>query len=160
MSKKRKRIEERSVKTLYFNDLTGEEMERLEEFARSVDMRRKRDAAKMSAPRAEKEIVCKEWKEPESKLVENLRKYLKEEDEKSKSVDPDHYKSVLGVECSELMKDRLGEDCYLGFCLCNALKYLFRCRHKNPTLSDDVRKAQWYLSSAVSLIDKAESHAH
>lgn len=160
MSKRRKRIEEEGVRTLYFNDLTGEEIERLEEFARSVDMRRKRDAAKQPAPRAEKKIACERWKESGPRLAKDFRKYFEMEAEKDESANPDHYKSALGVECSELMMDRLGEDCYFGFCLCNALKYLFRCRHKNPTLSDDVRKAQWYLSSAVSLIDKAESHAH
>lgn len=170
MSKRRKRIEEEGVKTLYFNDLTSEEVERLEEFAKSVDSRRKRDAAKKAEKRAPRpapdfvrefgEMFEAAARKDGSRFVtsEELLKRCKEV-EKDKSVNPDHYKSALGVECSELMRDRLGEDCYFGFCLCNALKYLFRCRHKNPTLSDDVRKAHWYLSSAVSLIDKEESHA-
>ena len=168
MSKKRKRIEE-EVKTLYFNDLTGEEIERLEKFAESVDLRRKRDAKKTEkrAPGFDPDSVREFGKMFEaaarrdgSKFVtsEELLKRCKEV-EKDKSVNPDHYKSSLGVECSELMRDRLGDDCYFGFCLCNAFKYLFRCRRKNPTLSDDVRKAHWYLSSAVRLIDKEESRA-
>lgn len=172
MSKKRKRIEEEGVKTLYFNNLTDDEVERLEDFARSVDMRRKRDAAKEMDERASRidpDVIYEIGKKFEAaahkdgaKFVtsaELIKKFEEEEARRGKGVNPDHYKSRLGVECSELMKDRLGEDCYFGFCLCNAFKYLFRCRHKNPTLNEDVRKAHWYLSAAVSLIEKTGSHA-
>lgn len=172
MSKKRRKIkEDEDVRTIWLTDLTDEEMERLRRFAELIDLRRETDGLSdrelaeryhpvgpemvYEAGRRFEDAAHKgEWKEP--KPSKKPRKHLKEGED---AVNPDHYKSGLGVECSELMKDRLGEDCYFGFCLCNAFKYLFRCRRKNPTLSEDVRKANWYLSSAVSLIDKEESHA-
>lgn len=67
---------------------------------------------------------------------------------------PGHYKSALGVECIDLIEDRLGDSIAFGFCVANAFKYLFRCKHKHETCVEDVRKAEWYLNRAVGIIDR------
>jgi hypothetical protein len=51
---------------------------------------------------------------------------------------PQHYTShKSGVECVDIAE-------HLGFCLGNALKYLWRSGKKGPA-DEDVRKAVWYL---------------
>lgn len=67
---------------------------------------------------------------------------------------PGHYKSALGVECIDIIEDRLGDSIAFGFCVANAFKYLFRCKHKHETCVEDVRKADWYLNRAVGIIDR------
>lgn len=52
---------------------------------------------------------------------------------------PRHYNThASGVECIEITE-------HMGFCLGNAVKYLFRCGLKGPPL-EDVRKARWYVA--------------
>ena len=80
----------------------------------------------------------------------NERKKLKVPDVSN----PGHYKSALGVECIDLIEDRLGDSIAFGFCVANAFKYLFRCKHKHETCVEDVRKAKWYLNRAVVIIDR------
>lgn len=41
------------------------------------------------------------------------------------------------------------EEWYKDFCLCNALKYIYRHRRKNGL--EDIQKAIWYLNKAVEL---------
>ena len=56
---------------------------------------------------------------------------------------PTHYTSGK-YECIEVMKDILTEEQMKGFCLGNALKYLWRAGKKGDFI-EDVNKAQWYL---------------
>lgn len=95
----------------------------------------------------------------ESKENESKENELKKTDERRKLKVPDvsnpgHYKSALGVECMDLIEDRLGDSIAFGFCVANAFKYLFRCKHKHETCVEDVRKAKWYLDRAVVIIDR------
>ena len=57
---------------------------------------------------------------------------------------PDHYKSGK-YECIEVMKDILTEEQMTGFCLGNALKYLWRAGKKDD-FTEDIYKAIWYLN--------------
>jgi len=55
---------------------------------------------------------------------------------------PTHYTShVSGVECIDLTEN-------LGFCLGNAIKYVFRHREKG-TPAEDLRKARWYVDREI-----------
>lgn len=44
-----------------------------------------------------------------------------------------------------------GKESVISFCLCNAFKYIWRCKHKKR-LVEDLQKAQWYLNKAIELI--------
>ena len=58
------------------------------------------------------------------------------------NINPTHYKShPSGVECIEVTE-------HLGFCLGNALKYLWRHSMKNGT--EDLEKAVWYLERELA----------
>lgn len=65
---------------------------------------------------------------------------------------PFHY-TQGGIECIDAMESAFGADAVADFCICNAFKYLYRCRHKGKT-EEDVKKAQWYLSKYLSIADK------
>jgi len=62
---------------------------------------------------------------------------------------PRHY-TQSGIECIDVMERIFGTDCVKSFCLCNAFKYIFRCKHKNNTL-EDIKKARWYLDKYIKL---------
>ncbi len=55
---------------------------------------------------------------------------------------PQHYtSSASGVECIDLTEN-------LGFCLGNAIKYVFRHRAKG-TPAEDLKKARWYVDREI-----------
>ena len=58
---------------------------------------------------------------------------------------PEHY-TQGGIECIDAEKAALG-DLFMGFLIGNALKYLWRFRHKNGL--EDLKKAKWYLEKAI-----------
>jgi hypothetical protein len=58
---------------------------------------------------------------------------------------PEHY-TQGGIECIDAEKAALG-DLFMGFLIGNALKYLWRFRHKNGI--EDLKKARWYLDRAI-----------
>jgi len=62
---------------------------------------------------------------------------------------PDHYQGK--VECIDMMVELFGVDDTKGFCLCNAFKYLWRCKQKHETPAEDVKKADWYLQKYLEL---------
>jgi hypothetical protein len=48
------------------------------------------------------------------------------------------------------------EDWDLGFCLGNAVKYIARAGHKDPTKEiEDLRKAAWYLARHIKTLESA-----
>lgn len=62
-----------------------------------------------------------------------------------------YYQSGLGdFECIDAMADRFGVESVLGFCLCNAFKYLWRCFEKNDSPIEDLEKAQYYISVFIN----------
>lgn len=64
---------------------------------------------------------------------------------------PEHYTSG-SVECIDAMVETQGIEAVIGFCICNAFKYLWRHNLKNGI--EDVKKASWYLNKAVQLYDR------
>ena len=62
---------------------------------------------------------------------------------------PAHYAGT--VECIDIMIDTQGIDATKGFCICNALKYIWRHREKNGI--EDIRKAAWYLNKYIELCE-------
>lgn len=62
---------------------------------------------------------------------------------------PSHYVShPSGVECIQITE-------HMGFCLGNALKYIWRADLKNDAI-EDLRKAVWYIERELSLRENAQ----
>ena len=61
---------------------------------------------------------------------------------------PEHYE-LDGVECIDVIIASQGVQAAKDFCICNAMKYIFRHRRKNG--DEDIRKAQWYISKYLEL---------
>lgn len=66
----------------------------------------------------------------------------------SNSVDhPSHYtKHPSGVECIEITE-------HMGFCLGNAIKYIWRADLKQNAI-EDLEKAAWYIEKEIKLRKK------
>lgn len=45
------------------------------------------------------------------------------------SIRPEHYKQT-SLECFDVLRIALGKERFIGFCLGNAIKYLWRHEHK------------------------------
>lgn len=57
---------------------------------------------------------------------------------------PPHYKGhPSGLECIELTE-------YMGFCLGNAIKYIWRSGLKAPSELEDWKKARWYVQRHIT----------
>lgn len=72
-----------------------------------------------------------------------------EDAEREKIDHPAHYEGKY--ECIDVMLDTMGPEDVKGFCLCNAFKYLWRCKKKHETPEEDVEKAVWYLQKYLEL---------
>lgn len=67
---------------------------------------------------------------------------------------PAHYESSTSIECIEAMELMFGPKAVYNFCVCNALKYIWRFKNKNGL--EDLDKAGWYLDKAKELTDTFE----
>ena len=63
---------------------------------------------------------------------------------------PKHYESGK-FECIEVMQEAIGVEATKGFCLCNAFKYIYRCKSKHESPVEDIKKAIWYLEKFLEL---------
>lgn len=62
---------------------------------------------------------------------------------------PQHY-CYGKYECIDVLQDILkGVSGVEAFCIGNAIKYLWRYKHKNG--EEDLKKARWYLDKAIQL---------
>lgn len=61
---------------------------------------------------------------------------------------PTHYDTGR-FECIDVIIETQGVKATKHFCICNALKYIYRHRCKNGM--EDIRKASWYLNKALEL---------
>ncbi len=62
---------------------------------------------------------------------------------------PKHYTAhPSGIECIEVTE-------HFNFNVGNAIKYLWRCDHKNGL--EDLQKARWYLDREISRLTKESS---
>lgn len=80
------------------------------------------------------------WKEP---IIERKEMY------KMSSIRQEHYKQT-SLECFDVLRIALGKERFIGFCLGNAIKYLWRHEHKNGY--EDIEKAGVYLDKVDELI--------
>lgn len=55
---------------------------------------------------------------------------------------PSHYNHIAGIECIDVVE-------HMPFNLANAVKYIWRCEHKENKI-EDLRKAIWYLNREIS----------
>lgn len=61
---------------------------------------------------------------------------------------PAHYRShASGVECIQITE-------HLGFCLGNAIKYIWRAGEREAKTIEDLRKAVWYLEREIARLEK------
>ena len=67
---------------------------------------------------------------------------------------PPHYETGK-FECIDVMGEAIGTEEVKAFCLCNAFKYIYRCKKKNNCYQD-VEKAVWYLNKYLDLVDETE----
>lgn len=65
---------------------------------------------------------------------------------KNDTINPSHYKQGK-VECIDGIESALTYEEFRGYLKGNAMKYIWRERHKNG--DEDVRKAIWYLNRLV-----------
>lgn len=64
---------------------------------------------------------------------------------------PSHYTQGT-IECWDAMGAAFGKEAVQWFCLCNAFKYVWRCRQKNG--DEDIHKAIIYLEKYLELEEK------
>lgn len=64
---------------------------------------------------------------------------------------PAHYETN-GIECFDAIVASQGACAAEDFCVCNAMKYIWRHRNKNGL--EDIRKAIWYLNKYVELEER------
>lgn len=78
---------------------------------------------------------------------------------KHNPIQPEYYKSKLGIDCIDVIGDVLGVEGFRGFCLGNAIKYIYRAGKKNNEL-EDLSKATWYMNRYIATklgIDKEDA---
>jgi phosphoribosylformimino-5-aminoimidazole carboxamide ribonucleotide (ProFAR) isomerase len=84
-------------------------------------------------------------KEPPFRLYDKVVDGIKTEEYQAvKDVvnNPSHY-TQGGIECIDAIRAALGPDGFESYCVGNALKYLWRYKHKNGI--EDIRKAHQYI---------------
>lgn len=69
---------------------------------------------------------------------------------------PAHYETGK-FECIGVMAETQGVEATMDFCVCNALKYIYRHRNKNGV--EDIKKADWYLKKYLELAESEEGKA-
>ena len=65
---------------------------------------------------------------------------------------PVHYQSMvkgLNIDAISCMRAAFGDESVSNFCICNALKYIYRHQSKNG--KQDIQKAIWYLNKYLEL---------
>jgi Protein of unknwon function (DUF3310) len=67
---------------------------------------------------------------------------------------PKHYD---GDACMVAIEELLGPDKAAGFCLGNAIKYMWRAGRKDPAKEkEDEQKALWYMRRVVKIMQERE----
>lgn len=71
----------------------------------------------------------------------------------SEQVDsPAHYNQG-GIECIDAIQAARGDEATKEFCICNAIKYLWRLGHKDEPVQE-AKKAVWYINKYIELSEK------
>ncbi len=83
-------------------------------------------------------------------------------DEKEKKEDPvnhpSHYEKQCSLECIDVMEAVFEYDAVFDFCVCNAFKYLWRHKFKNG--EEDIKKAEWYINKAETIMYDVGDEEH
>lgn len=95
-------------------------------------------------------------------------KFFRSDDEKKKIVEcsfedslqepveavehPSHYNQG-GIECIDAILAARGSEATKEFCICNAMKYLWRLGHKDDAVQE-AKKAKWYLDKYIELYEQ------
>jgi len=61
------------------------------------------------------------------------------------AINPDHYKWLKGIECSDVTEN-------FNFNLGNAIKYIWRAGHKDAVLQE-LKKAEWYIKREIKRLE-------
>ena len=89
-----------------------------------------------------------EFDKKQKEIYESL-----EEDLDCPKIDnPTHYQSIdaeVDIDAITCMRAAFGKDDVKSFCLCNAMKYIFRSSSKGK--NTDIGKAVWYLNKFLEL---------
>lgn len=65
---------------------------------------------------------------------------------------PPHYQAhPSGIECITIVE-------HMGFCLGNAIKYIWRAGEKGDAI-EDLKKARWYIDREISRIERSKGCA-
>ena len=67
---------------------------------------------------------------------------------------PPHYRTG-GMECIDAIRAQLGYDGFKAYCHGAIVKYLWRWEFKGGT--EDLRKAQWYLTRLISVAEELDA---
>lgn len=70
------------------------------------------------------------------------------------AINPQHYQKG-GVECIDAIEASMAEEAFKGFLKGNCIKYLYRYENKNG--AEDLKKAQWYLSRLLTVLDNDQT---
>lgn len=94
---------------------------------------------------------CPAWDEPG--LIDGAYSYMRKRAHAERDMvnHPGHYESGK-FECIDVMLETQGREAVMGFCICNAFKYLYRHNRKNGI--EDVKKAVWYLNKFLELAEE------
>ena len=65
---------------------------------------------------------------------------------------PEHY-NYGTVECIDVIKNILGKKGFIDYCQGNAIKYIFRAKHKGNFI-EDIKKADWYLNRIIQEMEE------
>lgn len=65
---------------------------------------------------------------------------------------PSHY-TQGGIECIEAIEASMSSEEFKGYLKGNALKYIWRYKHKNNPV-EDLKKANWYLKKLIETLSK------
>ena len=65
------------------------------------------------------------------------------------------YYDIGGIELSDIIKAKLTEEQYIGWCMGNVLKYMGRANFKHDTPERDCEKAQHYLGMLREALNEA-----
>lgn len=69
------------------------------------------------------------------------------EQQKLDTINPQHYRDhPSGIECIQVTE-------HMGYCIGNAIKYLWRAGKKGPAI-EDLKKAAWYINREIERLTK------
>lgn len=66
---------------------------------------------------------------------------------------PSHYETGK-IECFDVILESQGYFAAMDFCICNAMKYIYRHRRKHGR--EDIKKAKWYIDKWLELSEKCK----